>query len=223
VAQKHKLELDPKFKLPKMAYKGEQVSSQRIKKARKALVTEVDDAPDQQQPPVSASSASGRAASGVGASSSGGSSSISKAPAAAAARPGSGGKAPARGVAAPGSDQQRLKPGQPCVVYEGRPAEVAVVTVQLPTSTAAAAAGADVSVEVHGQEVVVRPAGGQEVRVRLAFAVDAVTGSAQLEGQQLQLRLPYLPVEGYVEQLRRAAPHAYGSLPISHADLMQLD
>lgn len=39
----HKNSLDPKFKLPRMKYKGEQVCSMRIRVDKKALVQEVID------------------------------------------------------------------------------------------------------------------------------------------------------------------------------------
>lgn len=38
------MELDPKYKLPRMRYKGDAVESQHIRKGKKSLVTEVDDA-----------------------------------------------------------------------------------------------------------------------------------------------------------------------------------
>ncbi|KAL6763572.1 pre-RNA processing PIH1/Nop17-domain-containing protein, partial [Haematococcus lacustris] len=50
IAHKHKMQLDPKFKLPKMRYKGgDKVLPQRIRLDRKRLVTEVADVPE---PPV---------------------------------------------------------------------------------------------------------------------------------------------------------------------------
>lgn len=39
--QKHKLSLDPKFKLPKILYKGSQVEAQRMRVDKKPMVTEI--------------------------------------------------------------------------------------------------------------------------------------------------------------------------------------
>uniref|UniRef100_A0A7S3QZ36 PIH1 N-terminal domain-containing protein n=1 Tax=Dunaliella tertiolecta TaxID=3047 RepID=A0A7S3QZ36_DUNTE len=47
VSHKHKMELDMKFKLPKMRYKGEVVETQRIRVDKKPLVSEVKDVPEE--------------------------------------------------------------------------------------------------------------------------------------------------------------------------------
>jgi hypothetical protein len=57
VAEKHKLSLDSRFKLPSMRYKGASVQAQRLRKERKALVTELREEgmlPKEAQPSTSA-------------------------------------------------------------------------------------------------------------------------------------------------------------------------
>ncbi|KAG1670198.1 hypothetical protein FOA52_014974 [Chlamydomonas sp. UWO 241] len=52
VAQKSKMALDEKFKLPKMRYKGEVIEKQNIRVDRKPLVCEVKDLPDEPSFPL---------------------------------------------------------------------------------------------------------------------------------------------------------------------------
>lgn len=58
VAQKYKIELDPRFKLPKIKYKGTSVQLQRIRKKKESQIQEVDDS----KAPLPGTSASRRAA-----------------------------------------------------------------------------------------------------------------------------------------------------------------
>ncbi|KAF5828217.1 pre-RNA processing PIH1/Nop17-domain-containing protein [Dunaliella salina] len=57
VSHKHKMELDMKFKLPKMRYKGEVVGTQRIRVDKKPLVSEVKDVPEEPTFPLRATKA----------------------------------------------------------------------------------------------------------------------------------------------------------------------
>lgn len=198
VGQKHSLELDPRFKLPKMRYKGAEVSAQRIKRPHRALVTELPATPDEPSFPL-ALQHKGRSA------------------------PGSASSKPAAAPAQLKQPQQAEQQLTHLVTYQGQPAQAAVVTVQLPAP--ADAGGSGIVAEAGGQEVHVRVAGAAPLAVALPFAVDAARGSAVLaaDGRALTLTLPLLPVEQYLGRLLAAAPQRFGSLAISHAGAMELE
>ncbi len=231
VGKKHGLELDLKYKLPKMGYKGGAAPEpQRIKMEKKPLVREVTKGGGG----GGGSSGSGSKAPPAGAGGKG----------AAAAGTGGGGQLPASGGAgAPGQLRYSLD-------FEGRPVTAVEVTVQLPAGWAAGgssqggAAAADFDVQVCGQEVFVSVPGCQELSIQLPVAVSAEGAEAVLlkpaaasgggltkggaGGQQqgagrLQLRLPYQPLRKWVDEMAAATPHAFDKLPVAGEGYMELE
>ncbi|KAG2484901.1 hypothetical protein HYH03_016287 [Edaphochlamys debaryana] len=251
VAKKLGAELDPRYKLPKMRYKGEVVATQRIRAddKRKALVTvlpQVEEEPSfalrtkkaPAPPPVgpaapttstAATSATAPAASGTAGS----------APPAAAAGAGPGpssfafGAAGGKAGAAAGSPAPRVK-----VEYEGRPVEWIRVTVDLDLDPGRAGSGPGscgvpegLTVEVAGRSVFVRPGLGRaEVVVPLQFAASAEGSTAACEplpggtaGVRLVVRLPYRSLDEHLADARAQAPLAFGQLGLASSSLLELE
>jgi hypothetical protein len=236
VGSKYKLELDPKFKLPKMMYKGGAVRQQRVRQDKKQLVTDVtlhrDEVPSFALPP-------------------------SQKDAAVAAVAGSKAKAAAGGKDARSSKQQQGDAGskqngssvtaaagasangsssswQHIVKCEGKPVSHMVVTLQLPEVCSSSSSSSDSSswsasslqVQVCGRQLRVDAgaAAGGPCIVQLPFAASSVGAESQLQpGRQLQVQLPYLPVQQWVQQLQQQAPHAFLKLPVAHSAYTELD
>ncbi|KAF8055399.1 pih1d1 [Scenedesmus sp. PABB004] len=241
VGSKHGLRLDPRFKLPKMAYKGAAVRTQRVRAAPRALVTDVtsaaDDAPSFPLLPARPKAAAAMApAAGGGRGRGGGSGGSGSGGAAAAAAPGAG--AAPSSDAAPGAGAGPSSSWPHEVACEGRPVTRMVVVLQLPPKKQQQqqhAGGAwepgDVVAEVWGQQLRVRlaaqpgpcvvalPFAGSPAGADAALAAPARGGGAQ----RLTVRLPYLPVADWVAALADAAPRAFAELPVAHADYMELD
>jgi hypothetical protein len=227
VGHKHGLSLDPKFKLPKMKYKGAEVAAQRVRVDKKALVTEITDITDVADeapafalrptkapapPPLSSSSSSAAGGGGGGkaAGGGGGSGAAPSALEAMAAAAGGGSAAPA--------------PGQlPYTVeYEGRPVTHLKVAVDLPASLPAASTSG-VAASVCAQELRVSIPGRQPLTIRLPLAVSAVGADVVVEGGQLRLRLPWRPLASVVAEMEANAPHAFGSLQLASQAFLELD
>jgi hypothetical protein len=247
VGQKYGSPLDPRFRLPKMRYKGGAVEAQRIRLERRALVTELRDVPEEPSVPLLAAKRPGGAAAAAAAG------------AAAAAKP-----APQRGqeqgrqqqgqrqqqqgagAAAPAGAAAELRAS---VAYEGCPVTHVVVSAQLPPQAAAAAAeaaaeqqqrqqqqqqqqhqqqqqqaAAPPQLSVAGRELLLEAPGCRPLRLDLGFFVDARAAQAELApGGALRVRLPQRPVAAVLEELRRAAPHALGSLQLASRSYLELE
>ncbi|KAG2433462.1 hypothetical protein HXX76_008519 [Chlamydomonas incerta] len=241
-------ELDSRYKLPKMRYKGEVVASQRIRAddRRKKLVTELRDVDEEPSfalrtkkapvpPPVVAQG---------------------PAPLAAAAAPASGTERNAdkqsAGGAGPASNQypnSGAAAGPSAaptygVQYEGRPVQWVQVTVDLPAtgspSSAAAEQPVGTSVEVCGRSIYIRVgSGAPELHVPLQFGVSAEGASATWKqqqpsagggkaagsqpGHQLVVRLPYRGLNDYLADARAQAPLAFGQLSFASKALLELE
>jgi hypothetical protein len=227
VSQKHSLQLDPKYKLPKMNYKGTEIRAQRVKLDPKPLVSDVTSTRDNQQqeeepsfPLLPSKSAAATAA-------------AKKAKAAAAA--GAAGAANVRpaGVAeaaASSSWQHEVK-------CEGKPVSHMVVSVQLPDPCSSASwaqeavqvqlCGTQLRVLVdHQQQQQQQQQGPTSLCIALPFAASHEGAEAELQGstaRQLLVRLPYLPLQDWVQRMEQEAPTAFTKLPIAHESYMELD
>jgi hypothetical protein len=187
---RHTTQLDLKYKLPKMRYKGETVEVQRIRVDKKRLVTEIKEVeepptfplvtkkrpPTVAPPPAAAKSGTGGRAGG---NMTGGGS--EQGPSAAAA---STSVRSAAAAAAPDGGDGEGRVIRQCgeVQFEGRPVVAMVLEFQLPCGAPAATSngvggggvrGDDVRVEVCGQRVCVSAPGSRECRVQLPLAASA--------------------------------------------------
>jgi hypothetical protein len=219
VGQKYGTPLDPKFKLPKMRYKGGQVEAQRIRVDRKPLVTELRDVPEA---PVFPLRAAGRPAISAGKAAA----AAAAAAAAGGAAAGGAGGAAAAPAAGPGSAAQAPAALQASVTYEGRPVSHVVVTAQLPQAAASGrqARGKEPQVSVSGRQLLLEAPGCRALQLELAFFVDAARAEAQLSPSgELRLRLPHRTPAAAVEELRRCSPHALGSLQLASQGFLELE
>ncbi|PNW78176.1 hypothetical protein CHLRE_10g467050v5 [Chlamydomonas reinhardtii] len=241
--------LDPRYKLPKMRYKGEVVASQRIRAddKRKKLVTElreVDEEPSfalrtkkaPAPPPITAQSPASAASSTV-------------------AAPATASSADQQSVAAvgPASNHDRSSGAAASpsaaptykVDYAGRPVQWVQVTVDFPASGPSSSAAAQqpgcTSVEVCGRNVYIRAGpGAPELHVPLQFAVSAEGATAAWQeqqqpstgggkgpggplGQHLVVRLPYMGLQDYLADARAQAPLAFGQLSFASKALLELE
>jgi hypothetical protein len=61
--------------------------------------------------------------------------------------------------------------------------------------------------------------------IHLPFAASQEGAEAELLGSsgQLVVRLPYLPLQQWVQQMEQEAPHAFSKLPVAHEAYMELE
>lgn len=244
VDHRHGMQLDRKFKLPKMRYKGDRVLSQRIRidSKRKALVTELRDSPDdvafplvtkklplppppqqQQQKPATAAATTGAPPLAAAAA-------ALRAPTAAAARTPAGGASSADlgSAAAAAEAPEAPSVGQPLqysVSYEGRPVQLVRLQVDLPAASVAAASADNVSAEVCGTDVYISVPQCPRLHVKLPLAVSAGPGASAALGPdaKLLLQLPYLPLEEQLARMRAEAPLAFGQLQFANQSFLELE
>jgi hypothetical protein len=237
VGRKHQLQLNPQYKLPKMAYKGGEVRSQRVRCDPRPLVADVTPARDSrdEEPPsfplLASKAAKGRPKAAAG----GGTSGKGRASAAAEAVGGGGGAAAAAAAASGWSHE---------TACQGSPVTHMVVSIQLPPGCSASSGNRrcspqDIAVELCGMQLRVRLAPAQHqdqqqqaaqqqqqqccVQLPFAAAADGAAASLQAASGRLRVELLYLPVQAWAQQLAREAPHAFAALPVAHDAYMELD
>jgi hypothetical protein len=235
VGSKHKLELDPRFKLPKMTYKGGAVRQQRVRQDKKQLVTDVtlqrDEAPSFALPPSQKDAAVAAVAGSKAKAAVSGKDARSSKQQQADVRSKQNGSSVTAAVGASASGSSGS--WQHSVKCEGKPVSHMVVTLQLPevcsssSSDGSSWSAASLQVEVCGRQLRLDAgaiAGGPCI-VQLPFAASSVGAEAQLQpgSRQLQVQLPYLPVQQWVQQLQQQAPHAFSKLPVAHSAYTELD
>jgi hypothetical protein len=224
VGKKLAAELDEKFKLPKMRYKGEVVASQRIRKddKRKPLVSElkdVEEAPSFPLRPTKAPTPSPPKVQEQQASAT--TSDASTAPAAKPARPAAGA---GPGVGSGSAPQPAYK-----LEYEGRPAAWAVMTVEPSSGPPSSGWLAGVGVEACGTSVHVSGWGGPaqgELVVQLPFAVSGPEAGASATvdaAGRLLVRLPYRPLDAHIADMRRSTPLPFGGVQLANDSYLELE
>jgi hypothetical protein len=227
---KHKLHLSPKFKLPKMPYKGTEMRPQRVRVDKKPLVTDVTAHMQQHEEEASFALRSTKV--------------LPKAAHTAARtmpinnarqqqqqqeqqHQGNG----LAGAHNASSNDSQLGYHIQCL---GKPVDRMVVTFQLPpcssSGTAAAAASdaaCDIGCQVSGRQLRVTVPWLQRkvCTVLLPFAAAKADAEAVLMHHTMQLvvTLRYLPLQQWVQQLVAEAPQSFASLPILHSSYMELD
>jgi hypothetical protein len=213
--------LDPKFKLPKMKYKGEAVQPQMIRTEKKALVKEIGDVPEdpvfplvtkKRPPPKPPAAATPAAPSPSGARTE----PTHKPPAAAAAAAATTRQASSQPGAAPAAQPALAH----TIALEGKPVDAIVVTVDVP---AALSDSQLVEVCSWAQEVQVSISGYQPLQVTVPFAVAAQDAKATLGPGGLTLHLPVCSLRSVVQQLRRESPHAPGSIQLASSTHYELE
>lgn len=239
VGSKHKMQLDPRFKLPKMAYKGSEVRSQRVRLDRKPLVEDVTlQQLQQEEPPNFPLMPTKAAATKVAAASSKAATAASKHEARQADVAADNGsqtrssRLPAAAAAA-NESSNRSSRWQYSVKCEGKPVSYMLVTLQLPPagnsgSSSSSWSASGIIAEVCGRQLRVTAAAvlsEDPCVVELPFAAGSEGAMAQLlaGGTHLQVRLPYLPLQQWVQQLATKSPHVFSKLPVAHQTYMELD
>lgn len=226
IQQQKKITLDAKYKLPKMHYKGERVTSQ-IMRVDKQLVEDMGDVMEDPEFPLmtkrrhvtvprapkeitkvrddTAQAARLDTSQQAGADMSASHTSRASDASMLSAHPASS-QGEAELVAA--------------VEYIGRPVEHVVVTVDCPQTAASPGFTADVS----GDHLYINMPGCKQLDVHLHFAVFAENATAQLlkDNKQLFIKLPYMPCRTYLDQLRTAKQQE-GLLDLSFDNYLELE
>jgi len=206
---KHDLELDPKFKLPRMKYKGEKVQTHLIRKDPKRVVQEVQEVEEEPTFPLV----------------------TKKLPATVKNRPKAERGEPTEGSSGVGEGARESGPqaSQVAVEYEGRPVERVRISVSWGTGEGRGGSESvqveDVAVAVTGETLEVRAKGVRDVDVPLPFAVDAGAAVCELRpgGRALDVILPYRPLSSVVQEMRETAPHRFGSLDFTNKSFLELE
>mmetsp|Transcript_5182 Transcript_5182/g.9866 ORF Transcript_5182/g.9866 Transcript_5182/m.9866 type:complete len:426 (+) Transcript_5182:169-1446(+) len=246
VGQKHQLELDAKYKLPHLKYKGSAPAQQRIRIDPKCLIHELDEpedaepafplltkarAPTVPLPPQGLRQAA-QATSQVmppplpstpATATSFSFASSTTTPGAASSQRAYQHESGAPGGGGGGGLLPTLKAR---VVFENRPVTEAVVKIELPGRRRAS----DVTVAVVHEGVDVQVVGAAPLHVSFPFMVDAQRSKTTLQLPStdsdpavLTIALPYRAYGCAVEEARLAAPHSFGALGLSNAALMDLE
>ncbi len=201
-SSKHDLILDPKFKLPRLKYKGDQVKTHTIRKDPKRVVQEVQEVEEEPTFPLV----------------------TKKLPVTVKNLPKG-----ARGAAAVGGERGGgLRAAEVAVDYEGRPVERVRVALSWAGEGSEESPGVrsdEVSVAVAGEALEVRIKGFRDVGVPLPFAVDAGAATCELRpgGRGLDVTLPYRPLGSVVQEMREAAPHRFGTLDFTNKAFLELE
>lgn len=214
-------ELDEKFKLPKMRYKGEVVASQRIRAddKKKPLVSELKDVEEAPSFPLRPTKAPAQLPSRVQEQRQ--SATAMETSTGAAVKP-----LGAAGDAGP-SGGSTMHPAYK-LEFEGRPAAWAVVTVEA-TMPAGAGWQGGWGVEACGTSVHVSGWGGPgqgELLVQLPFAVSGpeAGASAMVDATgRLQVRLPYRPLDAHIGDMRRSMPLPFGGVQLASNSYLELE
>ena len=206
VAHKTQLELDPKFKLPRMKYKGDEVEKQNIRVERKKLVCEVSEVDEEPSFALR----------------------TTKAPAPPAPTPESlpikvsvdQTKAPSSNPSAVPSIRD-IKCSVEC---KGRPADKIELGVILPQDSESKDLSDCIFIEASGRSALISIPGFNDLRLTLPYAVEgSAIASIDPETRRLQVQLTIIPVQIYLDQLRNKKPVAFGELGLHSDGLLDLD
>lgn len=216
---------------------------QRVKLDARPLVSDVTSTRDNDEPsfPLVPSKAAAAAKKAKAAAAAGKAASSAAAAAPAAAQQAAAATAETHGSAISSSWRHEVN-------CEGKPVTHMVVSVQLPACAGSSGSSSwsqdavqvelcgtqlKVSVDHHKQqqqqgESFSRQRSQQEPAatcINLPFAASQQGAAAELRGStgQLVVKLPYLPLQQWVQQMEQEAPHAFSKLPLAHAAYMELD
>lgn len=212
VGHKGKRELDAKYKLPKMKYKGSHIQTQRIRVDKKPLVTEIKDIPEEPVFPLRATKAPAPPEIKP-----------SQPPPAAQKAPNGGAAQQAAGTTGTsGRSSSSAAAMEYSIEFEGRPVEFLNIAVTLPPAVASSSEPR-LSASVCAQDVVISADGCQPLHVKCPLAVSRQGGSAVYEQGVLRLRLPYRSLASVVDEMQRNAPHAFGSVNLATSNFLELE
>ncbi|DBB11318.1 TPA: hypothetical protein ACH3X3_006746 [Trebouxia sp. C0006] len=235
IQQQKKTTLDPKYKLPKMPYKGDRITKQIMRMKKKSLVTDMGDVVEDPEFPLltkrrpitvpgppkgmnkvrpdSAQTATN-------------SIQTQKSQEASAARQAD--KQPA--VATPSGRPEGLLELTSAVDYIGRPIEHILVTLDLPHALdlphdSSSATLAEAVAEIAGNHLHISMQGYKPSDIQLPFAVSAEGASASLsqDSRQLCLKLPYLPCKAFIQQLHRSKQQQVELADLSYDSYLELE
>ena len=209
----HLLQLDRQYKLPKMRYKGDAplpqfIRSEAAEGPQQQLISEVESGSEGPalRLPANKEGAALAAAAGMAPSST----ALVQAGQKSQAQSTEGGEeeaGPVAGDSTTTTNRSALAELQHSVQFEGRPVEAVNLWVQLPAGAATTVRRHtdSLSVRVEGEVVQVQAPGCRPLTVTLPLAVTSRGGAAQLrpDGQQLDVRLPYMPLVDVLGQLRQ--------------------
>jgi len=201
-SSKHDLILDPKFKLPRLRYKGDQVQTHTIRKDPKRVVQEVQEVEEEPTFPLVTKKLPATAKN------------LPKGARGAAGGGGGGGGGP--------------RAADVAVEYEGRPVERVRVALSWGGEGSQEGPGVrpeDIQAAVAGETLEVRVKGFRAVDVPLPFAVDAGSAACALRpgGRGLDVTLPYRSLGSVVQEMREAAPHRFGTLDFTNQAFLELE
>lgn len=239
IDHRHQLQLDKKFKLPKMKYKGEMVQSQHIRVKRKALVTELEDRLEDNPPtfplltrklppPAEGSKTAPGSRAGVGGDATtvmgdrSAAASSAAAPPASSAAASSAAAAPSQGAA--GDAGAHAGPSsllRHSLDFEGRPVAALRLCVDLPPGCSAQEQ--DMRVEVGWNDVQVSVPRCAPLQVKLPFGVDMDSATVDLQDSRLVVLLPYRSLSDLVADMEKHRPYTFGAVSLANRDYLELE
>lgn len=229
IQQQKKTLLDPKYKLPKMPYKGNCITKQIMRMKKKSLVTDMGDVVEDPEFPLLTKrrpitvpgppkgmnkvrpDSAQAATNSVQAQKSQEASSAKQAD-----------KEPA--AATPSGRLEGLLELTSAVDYIGRPIEHILVTLDLPHASTSATL-AEAVAEIAGSHLHIAMQGYKPLDVQLPFAVSAEGASASLsqDSRQLCLKLPYLPCKALIQQLHKSKQQQVELADLSYDSYLELE
>lgn len=201
VGHKTQMELDAKYKLPKMKYKGDEVEKQNIRVEKKKLVCEVSEVEEEPSFPLRTKKA--------------------PAPLPVPIQPAQVETAKASALNAGSSPLRDIKCSVEC---KGRPVEKIEIGISLPPESEVTSNFTDgIFVEACGRSALISIPGFNDARLSLPYAVKGGLASLDAASKRLQVELSILPVQSYLDQLRKLKPLAFGDLGLHSDGLLDLD
>ncbi|GAX75054.1 hypothetical protein CEUSTIGMA_g2498.t1 [Chlamydomonas eustigma] len=234
--------LDPKYKLPKMKYKGDEIEKQNIRVERKPLVCEVMDLEEEPTFPLVTKKHPNPIVPPPGATSI-----LLPSSTASTSLPSSShtssAQSPSAHPAVSSHPTQQQKPAggglitalTHTVEYLHRPVDEVLVTINIPQSSTSTAlksgSESEVVVEVSGKSVLVTIPGFKQLNVQLLFSVMAVDKNKEsrsraeldLPNSKLLIHLKYMPLKQYMEAMRCEKPLSFGHLGVNTSGLLELE
>ncbi|DBA76314.1 TPA: hypothetical protein ACH3X1_010027 [Trebouxia sp. C0004] len=229
IQQQKKTTLDPKYKLPKMPYKGDRITKQIMRMKKKSLVTDMGDVIEDPEFPlltkrrpitVPGPPKGMKKVRPDSAQTANDSIQAQKSQEASSAKQVD--REPV--VATPSGRSEGLLELSSAVDYVGRPIEHILVTLDLPHASSSATL-AEAVAEIAGNHLHIAMQGYKPLVIQLPFAVSAEGASALLsqDSRQLCLKLPYLPCKTFVQQLHRSKQQQVELADLSYDSYLELE
>lgn len=211
IQSKYKMNLDQRFKLPKLRYKGDTIQPQNIRKDKKSLILEVNDVDDVDDDevalplrvrPIPKEKQVARISDGTALLSRAVKDSV-----------------PPQAEPAAGSGSVSMSYGDITVTYNERPCVSVQITVQLPSQRQWQAGDVTMRAGIDAVHVNAAECGPRVIPLNVYVKPESV--SSNLRGSVLHIKAGYYPIAEVFSYMEASKPLAVGALDLQSASMME--